>query len=330
MKKFPSIEQYRNVVKEIRSRHDYTGNDEQGSPVYLHTTPYPTLRFIGTVKCHGTNGGIVVTKEGVTYQSRNRELTIQYDNVGFALAMSAVPIQHLIENAEYREYVAIYGEWIGQGIQSGVSVSNISPRKWVVFAYNIDGVWQRDLGESCGNWEVLKEHNIHHINHFPTYEIDIDFNHPELSQNKLIEMTQAVENECPVGAAFGISGTGEGIVFRCDTVPSICFKSKGEKHSVTKVKKLNSVNVEEIYSIQEFVEYAVTENRLQQGITYLQEQLLDIDIKNTGVFLKWVANDTFREEQDVIVQRQLPANKLGSYISKKAREWYMEKLQESF
>ena len=47
------------------------------------------------------------------------------------------------------------------------------------------------------------EHKIYNIEDYETYEIEIDFNYPQLAQNKIIEMTIAVEDECPVGKAFG-------------------------------------------------------------------------------------------------------------------------------
>lgn len=40
---------------------------------------------------------------------------------------------------------------------------------------------------------------------------------------------------------------------------------KGEKHSASKVKTLAAVDPERLVNITEFVEYAVTENRLEQG-----------------------------------------------------------------
>lgn len=53
MKKFTDIGQFRNVVRAVKSRHDYKGRDENDDPIYGHTTPYPTLKFRGTPKLHG-------------------------------------------------------------------------------------------------------------------------------------------------------------------------------------------------------------------------------------------------------------------------------------
>jgi hypothetical protein len=87
---------------------------------------------------------------------------------------------------------------------------------------------------------------------------------PQLVQNTLSELTMAVE-ECPVKLWFfrywwrcvwsvNVNGT----IHR--------FKVKGELHSSSKVKTLASVDVEKPGSIQKFVEYAVTESRLNNQL----------------------------------------------------------------
>jgi hypothetical protein len=53
MLKFTEIGQLRNVIKEVRTNHDYQGKDENGDAIYAHESPYPTLTFRGTVKMHG-------------------------------------------------------------------------------------------------------------------------------------------------------------------------------------------------------------------------------------------------------------------------------------
>lgn len=318
MIQYPKIEQFRNVVKEVRLRTDYAGKDEQGKPVYLNVADYPTLPFVGTVKLHGTNAAVVKYKDRIEYQSRSRVLSLTSDNAGFMLAMSAKNLEPLFEGIEFKESVAIFGEWCGSGIQKGVAVSEL-PKMFVIFGVQVDGIWVDVYPQD-------NEQGIYNIVQFPTYPIDINFNAPELVQNKLLKLTLDVEKECPVGAYFGVSGVGEGIVFRCVSkgpkYRGLQFKSKGEKHSVTKVKTLNPVDTEAIESMNEFVEYAVTENRLKQGLDYIQEQGLPVDQKSTGDFLRWVVNDVIKEEEDTIVKNQLDPKKLNGLISKKARTWY--------
>ena len=54
MVKYPSIEQLKDVIRLVRTRHDYKGKDSEGNAIYEHTENYPTLKFKGTVKMHGS------------------------------------------------------------------------------------------------------------------------------------------------------------------------------------------------------------------------------------------------------------------------------------
>ena len=309
MKKYPSIPQFREVVKSIKLTHDFKGLDEDGKPIYKHTEPYPILQAQGTVKVHGTNAAIVVYKDGsVKFQSRERELELTSDNAGFMLNMMNTDLSWILDNNIFSDYIAVYGEWCGQGIQKGVAVSQLS-KKFIVFGVKIDNVWVKDIFKFQDN-----KQNIYNINQFDNYSLNIDFNNPELSQNKLIELTSLVEQECPVGWFFGIKGIGEGIVWTINyNNQNYLFKVKGEKHSVTNVKTLASVNVEEINSINEFIENTVTENRLNQGLEHFS-----LDNSNIGDFVRWVIADIIKEETHTIVEKQLDVKKVNTSIPKKA------------
>lgn len=317
MKKYPSIEQFRSVVRTVRTNHDYQGKDEEGNATYQHLSNYPTLKFKGTVKIHGTNAGIVKYKDRVEFQSRERVLTLEQDNANFMLSMLNFNLDFLFERFPYKESVAIYGEWCGGNIQKGVAINGL-PKMFVIFGIKVDDEWiklPKDLYDNA--------QNIYNILQFPTYEVDIDFNSPELAQNEMIEMTLSVEDECPVGKYFGNIGVGEGIVFTCIDNQNLKFKSKGEKHSVSKVKVLNSINTEELESIQAFVEATCTDNRLEQGINYLKEMNISLEPKNTGEFLRWVVSDILKEEMDTIISNQLDVKKTKSAIVNSARIYFL-------
>lgn len=321
MKKYPSIEQFRNVIKEVRLKHDYKGKDSEGKQIYKHTENYPTLKFNGTVKLHGTNASVVKYSNGnIQFQSRERILSLEYDNANFMLQMLPKNLDFLFKDFTFNDYIAIYGEWCGGNIQKGVAISGL-PKMFVIFGVKIDDNWIKLPSTLYDNSQ-----NIYNILQFKTFEIDIDFNNPELSQNKLIEMTISVEDVCPVGEYFGVKGTGEGIVFVCESNPSFRFKSKGEKHSVSKVKTLNSIDIDTVNSINEFVESVVTENRLNQGISYLIENNIEVDTKNTGQFLGWIVKDVLKEEIDSIVKNGLDVEKVKKTVVNKARVWFLNKI----
>lgn len=355
MIKFPSIEQFRNTIKDVHQHTFYKNalRDEEGNilPASMQVKmsfDQPSLVFEGTVKLHGTNAGVVVDMHTSrdaphTFQSRERELTLTTDNAGFCAwgmqksvsdVFDEIAIDTVARLGLDSDKVVIFGEWCGGNIQKGVAITQL-PKMFVIFGIQL-------ISEEGSRWlnsqqveVVVEDHRdlmlpcqIFTIWDFTTWRIEIDFNKPELYQNKLVEITQAVEEECPVGKSFGVSGIGEGVVWTCyfDGGAALRFKVKGEKHSSSKVKKLASVDVEKINGVQEFVDSVVTESRLEQGWKWLEENNLEQDVVNLGPFIKWVIGDVFKEEQDTIVENQLDAKIIPKYISNKARTWFMTKL----
>lgn len=348
MIKFPSIEQLRTVVKNVQHQSRFAGLDDQGEPIFDNTRPIPTLRFVGTVKLHGTNAGIVLdrTSEGFTYQSRERVLTLEQDNAGFMLHMlnhqnsvdnlfATVMFQIDDEKLDSVKYIAVYGEWCGGNIQKGVGISGL-PKMFVVFGAKV--IYETDADETEGHWIPIqnvmyedKEAGIYNVHQFGSWTIDIDFNHPQLAQQKLVELTEMVEAECPAGKFFGQCGIGEGIVWQCQepgyTSSRNWFKVKGEKHSVSKVKTLAPVDVEAYKKQQDFIDSVVTEARLEQGLhNLINEQQKPFEMSSMGDFIRWVFNDVVKEETDTIVANQFDVKKLGGPIANKARPWFIQRL----
>ena len=226
--KFPSIEQYRNIVKDIQHRAAYVGKDENGNPIYDRTLEKPTLKFTGTVKMHGTNAGVTYNKatNKISAQSRNNRITPQKDNAGFAFFVKSkkevfdeifrgIAIGLDILGLDY-DYLTLFGEWCGKGIQKGVALNELE-RMFVVFDAKFSTINEDDKLE--GRWmdpvfvsQIIKNYgesapaSIFHSMHFKTYHMTIDFNHPELSQNQLGELTEEVEKECPVASKMGVQG----------------------------------------------------------------------------------------------------------------------------
>lgn len=318
MIKFPSIEQFRNVIREVRSNHDFQGKAEDGSAIYNHISPYPIIDFRGTVKLHGTNAGIVKYKDRIEYQSRERVLSLQQDNSVFMLSMMGKNLDTMFGRmaTEFEDHIAVFGEWCGKGIQKGVGISEL-PRMFVIFAVRVDGAWVSP------DYFNDNEQGIYNITQFPTYDLRIDFNNPEEAQNTLVSITDKVEAECPVAKCFGISGIGEGVVWSSKYEDHFYqFKVKGEKHSSSKVKTLASVDVEQIQNINDFVDAVLTPSRLDQGISWLKENGKPVDQSSTGDYLRWIIGDVLKEEQDTIVANQLDPKKIGGILNGKARIWF--------
>jgi len=176
----------------------------------------------------------------------------------------------------------------------------------------------------------LNAHSIYHINQFPTFSINIDFEHPELAQNVLIELTQEVERCCPVGKYFGKEGIGEGIVWKPTDSKfqnsGYWHKVKGEKHSSSKHKTLAPIDVELVKEIEALVDIVVTESRVDQGISKLRETGKEFDIKNIGDFLRWMVGDVEKEESEMLDKSGIERKKIHKKITDKAKREFLNKL----
>lgn len=326
--KYSSIEQFKSVIKHVN---DYCKHNNK---------PLPTLTFNGTVKLHGTNAGVAydVASNEFSYQSRERQLTLTSDNNGFMLWASqdinTKIFKDIIQDMSPKESIYIFGEWCGGNIQKKVALNNL-PKMFVIFSIVVDGV-KLNLNDFYSNRE-MQNNSIYFANDFQTFTIDIDFNNPQASQNRLVDLTMAVEDECPVGKKLlatrddyeELNKIGEGIIWY-NHEHDLIFKTKGEKHSVSKVKTIKNIaaiDIEKMENLKEFIDTVCTPNRLEQGLQSLQEAQLDItDNKNIGAFIKWMATDIFKEESDIIVENQFDSKMVGSEIAKASRNYYMGQL----
>lgn len=339
--KFTDIGQFRNVVKSVKQSAQFVKIDEEGLVIVNRDALMPTISFHGTVKLHGTNSGVAMDQDqNVWYLGRNHNVTVEKDNAGFAFFVEShkeifkgmlVSIREKLQLSD--EDVIIYGEWCGQGIQKGVAINEL-PKMFVIFAIK---VVEKDEDKTAHyvDRNIVSEYSspdnkIYNIHDYPSFDIDIDFENPSEAQNKLVEITEQVEKECPVGKAFGVSGIGEGVVWEGNWENSrYIFKIKGEKHSSSKVKKTAHVDVEKVNSIKEFVEYAVTENRLNQAMEQVfTTNSIEPSRKGTGDFLRWVVQDIHKEEMDTMVENNLEPKDVNGKISEKARNWFFNKLDE--
>ncbi len=342
MQRFPSIEQLRNVIRSVQNKASYVGKDADGLAIYDSTRQVPTLPYRGTVKIHGTNASVVMNTETgeLGFQSRSRVLTLQADNAGFMLYMlqHEAYLRHLFDmimiRAEVKnaKQVVIYGEWAGQGIQKGVAVSEV-PKFFAYFGVKVIMSDEESRWLDIAMFDDLEseEARIFNILRFGVWDMDVDFKHPQLSQQKFVEITEAVEAECPAGKLFGVSGIGEGVVWSCRDPEwrssDFNFKVKGEKHSVSKVKTLAPVNVEQYEKQLDFVQDVCSVNRLEQMYNYMRTELLKpADMTSSGAFLSLVFADINKEEQDTIVANQFDTRKLNGLIANVARPWFTQKI----
>ncbi|CAF1406632.1 unnamed protein product [Adineta steineri] len=310
----------------------------------------PIMNFIGTVKLHGTNAAIGYQKDSHPWcQSRNRVITPNNDNAGFAkhiypyannfffsdILPHCPTIRHHYENGDK---IVIFGEWCGGTIQKNVAIYDL-PTMFIIFKIQIVNQY---TGTDADNqeqhatsywlhpqeWSNIKCHvrSIYNIFDFPTYTIQVDFNRPELSQETLTKITEQVERQCPVGAHFNRFGIGEGVVWAewTQTAGNLTFKVKGRQHQVTQGKALVSVNVAKFTRVDHFIQYSCTENRMRQALDYMREQNVSIEMKNLRIFLRWLVTDICKEEKAAMNASNINTKEIHEAISKRTKAWFMK------
>merc|ERR1712232_1257231 len=158
--------------------------------------------------------------------------------------------------------------------------------------------------------------NIYNIQNFPTVQVEIDFENPAAAQNQMVLLTESVETDSGVAKFFKVDkNVGEGWVwtFRIPSGGLVRFKTKGEKHAKSKVKKfkvktLKTVDEAKEKAKVEFANYACPAWRLEQAwqTTFgIENEKMAPTKKEMGNFLRAVIADVMKEEMDVLKEKEL-------------------------
>ena len=300
-------------------------------------------------------------------QSRNNILTLESDNAGFAQFALNPKVKSFVKEKIEKIYnklsqeekvkvlsIFVYGEWAGSNIQKGVAITQMEK----FFAPFDVAIYLEKENQEENSQEVfvrkwldqkeVEEFKNEELRIFPISTVvkpeylNIKFDAISLEKvaKELSNLTIEVEKEDPFAKHFGFSGVGEGIVwkvvyeedygdqFDLRKIGDLRFKVKGEKHAVSKVKTLAPIDFEKVAKLTEAVDKYVTENRLNQGIDYLNEMHKELIVENTGFFIQWIQKDILKEEQEEILISGLEWKKLSGLIAKKSAEWFKQKILE--
>lgn len=335
MKKFTHIEAFHAVVKYARY---VNGSPTVPADEQLHA---PVV-FRGTVKLHGSNAGVACLPEGLVAQSRTRSLAIGDDNYGFAAFVARPEVAAAIRSIEADiraetgqppdTRLTLFGEWCGPGLQKGVALNRLPDKQLVLFAVAVgeaDEARYLDAVPRLG--DRFAAVSIFSILDGPVWEETVDFMRDETVAafvDKASALTEQVEARCPWGAKFGVEGVGEGIVWtpigpqfgRTD----LYFKTKGEKHRNTGGKGVKiPIDPQVLAGVAKFVEYAVTDNRLEQGLEVLGEMGKAVEMKSMGDYLRWVGNDVKRECAAELEASGLEWKRVAKAVNAKARAFFI-------
>ena len=336
MHKFTHVDAFYQVIRYVES----LNADPECPERYKIRSP---VSYRGTVKLHGSNAGVCCTLAGLTAQSRSRAITPEDDNYGFAQFVATEGVSAAIRSIEASirdehdvppdATVVLYGEWIGPGIQRGVAINRLPTKQWVLFAVRvIHGEVDRYIDAVPMLGDTLSELQIYSIADGPRLSLTVDFADVASKTEALTRATEAtneIEEMCPWARRFEIAGTGEGIVW-CPIGShagnsSLFFKTKGDKHKVTKSRDAKpKLDPEVLQGIDAFLEFAVTDIRLTQGLEALAEMGHPIGMRSMGHFLKWVGLDVKRECALELEENDLEWKQVSKAVTQRARAFFSE------
>ena len=272
------------------------------------------LSFTPTIKMHGTNAGIYFDREGKPHpQGRNRSLTPTNDNFGFAEYA-------LQRDSSDLQKVYVYGEWVGPGIQKGVALSQLPKKEFIPYC---------KFNEKFGyHWEDALPYCL--AFNIPTVRFTVGGPMEEVVA-LIKQETLKVESQCPVGKHFGVEGIGEGIVWWCNELNGVMFKSKGDKHQSGKGTPYVPPTAEELAAIgaaRTFAKALVTPERVEQALRYLDEMGFERSKKSTGHFMKYFQTDLEEESRAERVEAGFTWGQLQKTTSTIARDAFFKAIKD--
>lgn len=214
---------------------------------YDISVPIFNCFFVNGILVHNSNASIVLTKDDFYCQSREQVITPEKDNAGFARFVHELPLEafKILRSNFNQEKVVIYGEWAGKGIQKGVAISQVD-KAFFVFGARVISEDEKEEWLNIQGWNLPER--FYNIYNFPTYQINIDFEKPEYALEQINKWVLEVEAECPVSKQFGISGIGEGIVFKPTSQEynnsKFVWKAKGAAHASPQ-RKIHGLEINE-------------------------------------------------------------------------------------
>ncbi len=346
-----SIGQFKHAVKSVTRIYQFEGM-EDGLPRYNPSKLLPILAVLGTEKIHGTNAAVCYSEpDGFWVQSKERIITPEKDNAGcafIATSQQAVWVKLIKDLAE--EYkidlknniISLYYEFCGSNIQKKSAVLGLDKLAIIFQHFKVsplvpltedpnaeDGKWYVTVAK--GKFISCHDKNIYHILDFPCVMLDIDFNNTDSAVDKMTVLTEDVENNSGVANYFNKpENVGEGYVWSLMLGGKLIrWKTKGKKHTSSKVKTLKPVNKEAEQKKQEFAQAMCPAWRLEQAwqtVFGINEEKAEPSEKFTGDFLRAVIADVMKEEQDALTEAGYIPKDVNSSISKCARIWFFDQL----
>lgn len=330
MIKFPKIHHFVDFKRYTRDKH-----------------PGKNFELLISTKLHGSNVGYVAklqcdqdryySLKSFHIQSRNQIIDEKNDMMGAvsflmdenrkkvldAMVIRIATEMHY-EGCTERTVVLAF-EYCGGNIQQNVAVCKLKKRM-VIIGIKLDHQWltynrMLDLVE-----DGVPVRDIYHILSKPLQTVFYNYEEPDKTRDELQCIVDNVEKECPFAKQFGVSGIGEGIVFRAagyEEDPEMWGKMKGDLHSESLPKvvhRLTDAQREKLNTLNGFVAGVMTARRMEQGIEYLAETLFEdrervLNKKNIAAYIQWIRKDVQEEHEREIEESKFNLKDLNKAIT---------------
>lgn len=334
--KYPKIPQFRNVLETVKYMTYDVGLIENEQPIH-HFNDLPTLVFSGTVKLHGKNAAVCGEGDELWAQSRTGKLGAGLNEFYIFFNENQEDFKKLIKeirldnNIPSSYCIALFGEWVGPGVQKNVGISKIEDKAFFMFGIQV----VPDDRTKTPFWLDVADYSstnaqINNIYDYQTFLRHVDFSDHKKAFNELMDITSNVENECPVSKSFGINNSiGEGIVWTGHYLGELLrFKVKGDKHAgKAKVKKLSIEDEGRLNEINVVVNQITPVWRLDQILTntFNLNDGGSLDKKRMGEYIKNIGKDIEDEEMDIIKKAGFTFSDVSKQVGNVTREYFFER-----
>ena len=275
-------------------------------------------------KLHGTNARIMIRNGEWFACSKSRVLSKTGDNAEFWAECD----RGLGEAFTHLPDCNVYGEWCGQGIQKGVSVSLIPKKTFFIFL--VEDISNEMLYINPTDISYFLKDAEHDQVKILPWVFTEAFDLTESGLKEVEETVNIYDNNDPyIHDEFGLEGVGEGVVMYpfIHTLPgslekykSLFWKAKGAKHSVSKVKAFKA---KKFVDCSGFANNFLTEARYTQILD--ENGLTRGCMTDIGVFLRNIILDIKSETEAELEESGFVWKEVQRYITLQAKAWFTKR-----
>ena len=326
-----------NLYKQVVSDSDYLFAKRNNRSVdIMDWVNMPTLTFRGSEKLHGENMAVCYSDGELWVQGRKQVRTLLGDQNG----MAAFVEQHRDAFMEIIDAVAatfsinatnfaivLDGEWAGGNIQKGNAACSGTAKAFYLFDYfrvvsNSDEYSVTYPTTGISN----TAENIYNLASFGTYEVTLDFNHPDQCTQTLTKLAETIEANSPIAKFFDREdNVGEGAVLYCISEP-YKLKTKGKLHGGKPKQPRQPKSPADTARGAELAKLAADCTpawRITQAITETDAT----ERKHLGGIIKWLRADIVKECLPELQAADAVIADIAGYVAAEAKQYFFDSIK---